>query len=906
MKKTYFFKGLFMLVLGINIQAAQAQNFNLVDINKIKNSNPANDQYAALNMFAELNGVFYFSADDGIHGTELWSSDGTRAGTQLVKDINPGTASSSPGDITVSGGRIYFTAIVNNIQQLWTSDGTAGGTKRLADLFVEGPSTYPNPNYLTDVNGTLYFFNAYSNFNVSPYSIIQLWKSDGTEAGTTMITDLVSQFNVDYVRYLVNVNGRLFFVLYDGDLGTELYTSDGTAEGTTMVTDINPNPFAGSYPSHLTVLNGLLYFSADDGAGGKLWISDGTAEGTHAANNINNINTPIDYYIFEPLQPFAVKNNVLFFQGSTADLGYELASYDPSNTNNNVKIVKDISPGLNSSYPSFITNVNNTLFFTIGPAGEDAELWKSDGTETGTVLVKDINPGGENFYSNLININSTLFFTYGDNVLGTELWKSDGTGAGTTLVKDILPGPLSSFPQYLTYKNANFIFSATDGKKGTELWKSDGSEAGTTIVKNINETATSSSYPYGFVAAANNKVTFSAYDGNEYDVFATDGSDAGTKPISLSGYSNPVKFKNEIWFLGDSARLWKTNGTKAGTSVLPIPGFVDYSTGYITDIIATETSIYIVTFDFTTNMQTLWRTDGTTAGTYIIKSDFGSFDLYPAVIGNTLFFSSYANANGELWKSDGTVAGTTLVKQITAPFTYTPVLNLTNYNGKLYFVASNSYYGASSDFIYTFWTSDGTEAGTKIVKPVSIFVDFSTNTLFAQGNGKLFFYALNPITKGYELFASDGTASGTRLVKDINKGPTSSSVNSLISGDTLVYFVADDGKHGLELWKSNGTKAGTRLVKDISAGINSSSLMNMVNAPHDKLFFTINDTLWQSDGTKKNTHPVEDPALKGVSQIGSLTVVGDQLYFSGYTYAAGLELYVGNTLGALCPCINDY
>ncbi len=140
------------------------------------------------------------------------------------------------------------------------------------------------------------------------------------------------------------------------------------------------------------------------------------------------------------------------------------------------------------------------------------------------------------------------------------------------------------------------------------------------------------------------------------------------------------------------------------------------------------------------------------------------------------------------------------------------------------------------------------------------------------------------------------------LVKDIYPGPASSNIFNLISGDTTVYFMADDGTHGSELWKSNGTKQGTQLVKDIAPGLSSTFLNAMVNV-HDKLFFTINDILWQSDGTKKGTNPVNDVNLAGVSGLGNLTAFGNNLAFTAFAPTTGQELYTGNTGAAAVAAI---
>ena len=202
-------------------------------------------------------------------------------------------------------------------------------------------------------------------------------------------------------------------------------------------------------------------------------------------------------------------------------------------------LVKDIRPGSGNSGPSSFTNVAGTLFFGADDGTHRRELWKSDGTAAGTKLVKDIRPGGAEFSgsshpSYLTNVAGTLFFAADDGSHGTELWKSDGTAAGTMLVKDIDPGASarvaagltnvdgtlffaaddgtprpraveerrhrgghdarqghqprrrSSDPGNLTNVDGTLFFAANDGTHGGELWKSDGTAAGTKLVKDIN------------------------------------------------------------------------------------------------------------------------------------------------------------------------------------------------------------------------------------------------------------------------------------------------------------------------------------------------------------------------------------------------------------------------------------
>src|SRR5204863_508821 len=113
------------------------------------------------------------------------------------------------------------------------------------------------------------------------------------------------------------------------------------------------------------------------------------------------------------------------------------------------KLVKDVFPG-GSSSPANLTEVGSEVFFSADDGTHGAELWRSDGTATGTTLVKDIDPGGASSSpANLANVDGELFFAAVDGTHGTELWKSDGTAAGTALTKDIASGTDSN-PTELT------------------------------------------------------------------------------------------------------------------------------------------------------------------------------------------------------------------------------------------------------------------------------------------------------------------------------------------------------------------------------------------------------------------------------------------------------------------------
>jgi ELWxxDGT repeat protein len=429
----------------------------------LKDINPGTGNANPSSMF--VNGTtLYFLADNGTNGKELWKSDGTTAGTSLVKDIAAGTTQGvyNYTFFGAVGSTIFFQADAGSTgYELWKSDGTTAGTVLVKDILAGTSSSFSSTSY-SAVVGSTFFFTANDGTNGT-----ELWKSDGTTAGTVLVKDIYTGSTSSYPQNFSVLGSTLYFTATTSANGVELWKSDGTTAGTVMVKDINAGA-SSSNPIYFTTLGANLLFRANNGTNGiELWKTDGTTAGTIMVSDIYAGSS--DGYP----ENLKVHNGVLYFTATTAAAGSELWKSD--GTTGGTTLVKDIYSGTTSSYASDFTSVGTTLFFTASTSANGNELWKTDGTTAGTVMVRDITLGTSGSSpSNLANMNGTLYFqAYLDvagNILGNEIFKSDGTAAGTLLVNDMYVGG-SSQPHNFLYLNSTILFIGADNTSGTELFK---------------------------------------------------------------------------------------------------------------------------------------------------------------------------------------------------------------------------------------------------------------------------------------------------------------------------------------------------------------------------------------------------------------------------------------------------
>jgi ELWxxDGT repeat protein len=307
-------------------------------------------------------GRLFFAADDGTHGKELWVSDGTDAGTTLVRDINS-YDSSTPRNFVEYNGAVYFVADDDSGHPgLWRSDGTAGGTFAVTNVGV-GKLSFAEP-LLVVYDGLLYFSGTTATTGV------ELWRTNGTSSGTTMVADIVPGAGSGSPAQPYVGLGRLFFMAFTSGTGYELYSFDSQTQTVSLVKDINPGS-ASSFPVHFIALNGAVLFQASSAAyGGEVWRTDGTSGGTSLVADIQPGTVGAGF------QWPAVQGARVYFEAATSANGSEIWMTD--GTAAGTRMAAELVFGSDSSYPGEFLPLGNALLFTATTPWSGQELFALD------------------------------------------------------------------------------------------------------------------------------------------------------------------------------------------------------------------------------------------------------------------------------------------------------------------------------------------------------------------------------------------------------------------------------------------------------------------------------------------------------------------------------------------------
>lgn len=625
-------------------------------------------------------GVVFFRASDSSGNAELWKSDGTPAGTVLVKDIRAGSAGSSPAELTVLGLKLFFSAddsgnsIAN--RELWSSDGTANGTTKVKE--IRAGNSGAEPRHLRLLGNRL-FFAANDGVHGS-----ELWSSNGTDAGTTLVTDLVAGSEglapFDYQFNGAVVSGGFYYLATD----TTLYRSDGTPAGTRRVgqelTDViigieglhaagdrvlfavatfaegrelfgtrvdTPtqlglvrvigDQIGHSDPRHMHALPGGDIVLAYDDVDGYEWRRlkpDGTAELLVSLVPGDNPYSPIN----QP--PVRGASGQLWFINNFSELWVT----DGSVAGTRLLFDFDTLPVHEGSAACITARGDEVLVLMRSYSPERVSLWKNDGTADGTVAL--LTP--ENLPFDTLLSDRSCPFLAGDAIvlgawrdsIGSELFRSNGTPGNLTLLRDVVPGQDSSYVTLPTRVGAHTYFVASDqGNDGNrEVWRTDGTAQGTAMVKDINPGGNAA--PHALTAFGNG-VVFVANDGNSgFELYRSAGTAAST-----------VRVADLHAGIGSA---FAANSSDE-SSLLAVDGGQVLFAATVDDIGSSGSHLYV--------------SDGTEAGTRRIVPDDTTAPLSPeapvALRDGGVVFAGYTPEHGrELWFSDGSDAGTLLVSDI--------------------------------------------------------------------------------------------------------------------------------------------------------------------------------------------------------------------------------------------------
>lgn len=696
----------------------------------------------------------------------------------------------------------------------------------------------------------------------------ELWRSDGTQAGTALLTDLVPGVNSSDPNGFAIAGGKLFFVAAGG-----LWVTDGTAAGAQKLVTLNIGS-TNSTPILVASGSRVFFNGTDDAHGSELWTSDGTVGGTKLITDL----CPGD--CGQPNWMTAFAGGVMFTgNDGGAVTGSELYFSD----GNTVALVKDIQPGSANSVPHDLAVLGDKLYFA-GNDGSGSKLWVSDGTSLGTAPVASSPTAPDQ----LVVTGTRMFFVAGDATNGRELWTMTTT-TGPTIVSNITSGGSSSSIDSLGVAGSNAYFRVNNPTP--TFWVSDGSDPGT---KKLLALPADDSFVSPPVELNGDAYFSAATPATGRELFRSNGTFAGTtvlKDINPGAAPSEIfamtAFGGALYFAADDglhgSELWRSDGTADGTAMLKDINGADEGVWPVG--LAPFASGLIFSARSLAGGYEPWRSDGTAAGTVALGELRPGFqpvdwdaapDGYTPIAGGAMVFAGNDIDHGrELWRV-GSGGDVSLVMDIrTGPDSSEPT-SFVAAGGLAYFLAQ----GATGK--YALWRTDGTLSGTVMLD------DLGGNDTSGQ--------SVHPVALGSEivyrksgtgdLWKSDGSVAGT--VK-LASGPVE---EHAASGDT-VWYVADR-----TLWKTTASPGSASEVAPLPA---TSALDSPIVVSPSGPFFALGtyDThwryaLWHSDGTVAGTHSLVDLETDGGHSEWQLAWVAGQLYFIATDADHGLETWVSD------------
>ncbi len=779
-------------------------------------------------LLSSINGQrLFFTGCTPELGCELWSSDGTPAGTAPVGEIVPGPGSANIRELAASGDRAFLivTAADGSSPSLWFADAAAHTLVRL-------PET-PQARLLVAGAGRAWF--------IAQDNGLEMWTSDGTAAGTRPLTSF--SLPDPGIWFSKLIDGRLYFTAGDGILGTELWSLGDQPESLRRLTDF-------SKPA-------VTVHDIEKAGGRIVFLVNGAVKGTNLWSTRGDLRSTSPLAGCAGGCPAAASSLVGLGDGRFVFYGYE------GRRRNGFWVTDGTAGGTrllersNSREHVQWAAAGGRVLFEITDEYSAGELWITDGSEAGTFFALEGGPYWSHYYgfANPLKAGaaggSLLFSARTGESLIEVLWSSDGSPAGTRPLHQAVAAKSSNPHGLLGFRDGLLLQSCVDNV--WELRFLRGAESARLLSQPSDYCATSGPPPI----EAGGLAYFLPYQNGDA-LWRTDGTAAGTTAIvpaagdDQPGEATAFGGQAAYWLVlpgpnnSLQSQLWRTDGSQAGTrKLVDLPLNVE---AYKLTGIGDKLYFFDEEWQGGSFVSRPWVSDGTSAGTFpltaadLIAPDvpYDQLSFVFVAFGGRVFFPLAGGTGSvEIWSTDGTPAGT--VRAITAASGVRDPKALAVVDGRLYF-AARRVDDASGRLLP--WVSDGTDAGTVPLADVELGADsFAPLGLdrpaFVQFGDRVYFAASDPV-HGEELWATDGTPAGTALVRDIAPGFLGSYPRSLVVWHGQLYFRARDRLHGMELWASDGSGQGTRLVQDIAAGA-SWSLPGELTPTEEGLYFSAHD-----------------------------------------------------------------
>ena len=376
---------------------------------------------SSLRQLTSASSRLFFVAADAAHGSELWTSNGTSSGTRLVKDLTPGAEGSSLAHLTALGGRlvffreVYSSGDASSRQELWTSDGTSAGTVRLRAFAPELGLYYET----VSLGGALLFFTR-------DEQGVAVWRTDGTAEGTVRLKRVEGEGS--WVAGTRLSGGRAFFLVRTAGGQTTVWGTDGSAAGTRKL----HTEAEGSTAHLLGVLGNQLYLTSTSEATQRMTVVRIPVEGGASAtvmvlpNDYTNQGEALPFVSDVGMAAGGRKVYFIVTIGSAGPAPRDTQLWVTDGTGAGTKLLRR-PLSLSDEYGSPLTVVADELVFFSAFEASSAgiEPWVTNGTPGGTRRLKDIVPGPESSYPReFVRVGPQVFFSTVDATRGGQLWSS--------------------------------------------------------------------------------------------------------------------------------------------------------------------------------------------------------------------------------------------------------------------------------------------------------------------------------------------------------------------------------------------------------------------------------------------------------------------------------------------------